>query len=136
MTKLFETEADLDRERTTIMAFAAFTDSIPFKMPMESEIDYLMVRDNQVKAAVEIKCRANAHDKYEQYLLSNKKYDSLCRWAEFGIVPFLLIKWSDEIGYVKCPVEHEKSVGGRYDRGPTIGVEPIVLIDIAKFRMI
>ena len=129
MTKLFETETDLYRERTTIMAFAAFTDSIPFKMPMESEIDYLMVRDGQVKAAVEIKCRTNTHDKYEQYLLSNKKYDSLCGWDRLGVKPFLLIKWSDALGYVKCPVDHDKSVGGRYDRGPTIGVEPVVLIE-------
>lgn len=136
MTKLFETQDDLDNEREAVMALAAYTQSIPYKMPMQSQIDFIMVRDGEAKAAVEIKCRKTPSQKYDKYLLSNKKYDALCAWAEFGLTSILLIKWSDAIGFVKVPIAHEKTIGGRYDRGPTIGVEPVVLIDIYRFRFI
>lgn len=136
MTKLFETKEDLEREQIAVFRFAAFTNSVPYKMPMESQADYIMMRGPDAKAIVEIKCRTTRSDQYSEYMIGEKKYNALCKWAEYGFQPILLISWSDGIGYVKCPVEHKKSMQGKNDRGPEVVPDPVILIDIAKFRMI
>lgn len=136
MTKLFETEEDRERERIAVFRFAAFTNSVPYKMPLESQADYIMMRGPDAKAIVEIKCRTNRSDQYDEYMVGEKKYKALCKWADYGFHPFLLISWPDAIGYVKVPVEHKKSMQGRNDRGPQIVPDPVVLIDMKKFKMI
>lgn len=136
MTKLFETQEDLDLERAAIIRFARFTDSIPFKLPMASRADYILIKDGQAKAIVEIKCRTTRSDQYSEYLLGEAKYKALCNWEKYGFTPILLISWTDAIGYVKVPVEHNKSVGGRYDRNAPTDIESVVLIDIKQFKML
>ena len=134
MTQLFETEQDLENERAAVIRFAALTNSVPYKMPMRSMVDYIMMRGPDAKAIVEVKCRTSRSDQYPQYLLSEKKYNALCKWQERDLTPILLVSWTDAIGYVPVPIGHDKAVGGRYD--DKRNVEPIVLIDIGKFKMI
>lgn len=136
MTKLFETQEDLDSERAAIIRFAGFTNSIPFKLPMESMADYVLVKDGLAKAIVEIKCRTNKSDQYDEYLLGEKKYTALCNWANYGFTPILLISWPDAMGYVKVPVEHKISIQGRNDRGASITADKVVLIDMSQFKML
>ena len=133
---LYETQKDLDNELIAVNRFCDFTESKPYKLPMVSEADYILVRGNDVKAIVEVKCRTTPMFKYDDYLISNKKYTSLEAWAAKGLTPILLIQWSDNLGFVKLPVDHNKGVGGRYDRGPTVGVEPVALIPISSFTII
>lgn len=136
MTKLFETQEDLDSERAAIIRFAGFTNSIPFKLPMESMADYVLVKDGLAKAIVEIKCRTNKSDQYDEYLLGEKKYTALCNWANYGFTPILLISWPNAMGYVKVPVEHTTSMQGRNDRGASITADKVVLIDMGQFKML
>lgn len=136
MTKLFETQEDLDLERAAIMRFARFTDSIPFKMPMASRADYILIKDRQAKAIVEIKCRTTRSDQYSEYLLGEAKYKALCNWEKYGFTPILLISWPDAIGYVKVPIDHEISMQGRNDRGESVTSDRVVLIDMTRFKML
>jgi hypothetical protein len=136
MSKLFETQEDLDAERAAIMRFSGFTNSIPYKLPMESMADYVLARDGYARAIVEIKCRTNKSDQYDQYMLGEKKYTALCNWQSMGFAPILLISWPDAMGYVKVPVEHKISMQGRNDRGASITADKVVLIDMKHFRML
>jgi hypothetical protein len=136
MSKLFETQEDLDAERAAIMRFAGFTNSIPYKLPMESMADYVLARDGYARAIVEIKCRTNKSDQYDEYMLGEKKYTALCNWQSMGFAPILLISWPDAMGYVKVPVEHKISMQGRNDRGASITADKVVLIDMKHFRML
>jgi len=133
---LFETQEDLDNEREAIFRFSAFTNCIPYKLPMESEADYVLMRGNDAKAIVEIKCRKIPSTRYDEYLIGQKKYNALIRWAELGFVPILLIRWTDVIGYVKLPVQHRTSMQGKNDRGQTILPDPVFLIPMSKFKML
>jgi hypothetical protein len=136
MSKLFETQEDLDAERAAIIRFAGFTNSIPYKLPMESMADYVLARDGYARAIVEIKCRTNKSDQYDEYMLGEKKYTALCNWQSMGFAPILLISWPDAMGYVKVPVEHKISMQGRNDRGASITADKVVLIDIKHFKML
>lgn len=133
---LFETQEDLDNERRAIIRFCAYTDCVPYKLPMESEADYILMRGADAKAIVEIKCRTISSKDYDEYLVGQKKYNALLRWQNVGFAPILLISWSDAIGYVKLPVEHNTSMQGKNDRGRTVVPDPVVLIPISKFTMI
>ena len=136
MSKLFETQEDLDAERAAIIRFAGFTNSIPYKLPMESMADYVLARDGYARAIVEIKCRTNKSDQYDEYMLGEKKYTALCNWQSMGFAPILLISWPDAMGYVKVPVEHKISMQGRNDRGASITADKVVLIDMKHFKML
>jgi hypothetical protein len=103
---------------------------------MESMADYVLARDGYARAIVEIKCRTNKSYQYDEYMLGEKKYTALCDWSDRGFTPILLISWPDAMGYVKVPVEHKRSVGGRYDRNAPTDVENVVLIEMKHFRML
>lgn len=118
------------------MRFCAFTSCVPYKMPMVSEADYILMRQADAKAIVEVKCRTISFGQYDEYLIGKKKYDALLRWADFGFAPILLIRWTDEIGYVKLPVKYRESMQGKNDRGPTVKPDPVYLIPMSEFKFL
>jgi hypothetical protein len=136
MRPLYETGEDLDREREVAAHFGGLTNSIPVKLPISSHADFLMVRDREAKAVVEIKCRTNKRLAYDTYMISQHKYEGLLSWESYGLKPILLVSWSDSIGYVSLPCPHGTAIGGRRDRGDTQDIETVVHIEIAQFTLI
>ena len=136
MRPLYETEEDLDRERGAIMTLCGRTDAHPFKLPISAHADYIMMRDGEAKAVVEVKCRKNKRLAYDTYMLSQHKYEGLLSWAEYGLTPILLVSWQDAIGYVRLPCPHDIAVGGRRDRGDALDIEPVVHIKTSDFKVI
>lgn len=136
MRPLYETNEDLGRELDLATRFGALTDSVPVKLPIESHADYIMVRSRVAKAVVEIKCRTNKRLAYDTYMISQHKYAGLASWEQYGLTPILLVSWTDSTGYVKIPCPHAISIGGRTDRGDAQDIEPVVHIDISRFKLI
>jgi hypothetical protein len=136
MRPLYETGEDLDREREVAAHFGGLTNSIPVKLPISSHADYLMVRDREAKAVVEVKCRTNHRLAYGTYMISQHKFDGLSSWERYGLTPILLVSWKDSVGYVKLPCPHQKSIGGRTDRGDAQDIEAVVHIAISEFKLI
>lgn len=136
MRPLYETQEDLDREREAIISLCGKTDSRPVKLPISAHADYMMVRDNEAKAVVEVKCRKNNRLAYDTYMISKHKYEGLLSWASYGLTPILLVRWADYIGYIKLPCQHEIATGGRTDRGDAQDVEPVVHIKTTDFTLI
>lgn len=132
----YETDEDLKREWVAIDAFCDHTNSTPIKLPIGARADYMLYRKREAKAIVEVKCRKNPISAYPTYMLSKSKYDALCDYSKMGFYSALLVHWDDAIGYVPMPIEHEIGSGGRWDRNDPKDVEPVVLIDIAKFKLI
>lgn len=136
MRPMYESEADLDREWVAVQEFCDHTKTIPIKLPIGARADYMLCRGREGKAVVEVKCRNNRRTAYPTYMLSKGKYDALCQWSSMGFYVALLVNWEDSIGYVSIPIEHEVSEGGRWDRSDPKDVEPVVLIDVGKFKLI
>jgi hypothetical protein len=103
---------------------------------MEARADSMLVKNGSAKVVVEVKTRRNERLKYPTYMLSYDKYKALCGWGTIGFVPILLVQWTDDLGYVKLPIEHVVSTGGRYDRGDPKDIETVALIDTNKFKLL
>jgi hypothetical protein len=136
MRPLYETREDLGRERKAARYFGFVTDSVPVKLPINAHADFIMVRDGEAKAVVEIKCRNNSRLAYDTYMISQHKYEGLLSWEGFGLKPILLVSWTDSVGFISLPCSHTKSIGGRRDRGDIQDIEPVVHIEIAQFKLI
>lgn len=136
MRPLYETEEDLGRELKAARYFGSVTDSVPVKLPINAHADFMMVRDGEAKAVVEIKCRNNSRLAYDTYMISQHKYEGLLSWEGFGLKPILLVSWTDSVGFISLPCAHTKSIGGRRDRGDAQDIETVVHIGISNFRLI
>jgi hypothetical protein len=88
------------------------------------------------KCVVEIKVRKNERSRYPTYMLSKRKYDSLCGLTSQNIDALLAVQWTDQLGVIQLPAEHTISTGGRYDRGDPMDVEQVVLIPVTKFKRV
>lgn len=136
MRPLYETDWDLAQERELVSRFGDMTNSVPYKLPISAHADYLMVRDREAKAVVEVKCRTNNRLAYDTYMISQHKFEGLSSWERYGLTPILLVSWKDSVGYVKLPCLHQKSIGGRTDRGDAQDIEAVVHIAISEFKLI
>lgn len=136
MRPMYESEGDLDREWMAVQEFCDHTKSFPIKLPIGARADFILFRGRDARAVVEVKCRKNPRSAYPTYMVSKAKYDALCEWHNMGFYVALLVHWEDEIGYVEIPVEHKIAKGGRWDRNDPKDVEPVVLIDVEKFKLI
>lgn len=136
MRPLYESNDDLDREWAAVLEFCEHSKTFPIKLPIGARADYMLCRNRDAVAVVEVKCRKNNRRTYPTYMLSKSKYDALCEYTNMGLHAALLVSWEDDIGYVSIPTEHEVARGGRTDRNDPLDVEQVVLIDINKFKLI
>ena len=110
------------------------------KMPSTYTLDYAILRNGEVCSWIELKCRDNAYETYDTYMISLKKWNA-CR--EFHrtshLKAFLGVGFLDGDYWVDTASVKEFSVkmGGRSDRNWSVDREPCVYFDIkylTKFR--
>jgi hypothetical protein len=129
----YETQSDIANSLAILERVCQHLKCEAVHMPHAARVNYLLHKNGIAGAALEIKVRKNKHAAYPTLMFSKDKYDQLCKWSEFGLAPILTVQWADALGWVKLPVEHKASVGGRYDRGDRKDIEDMVLIGIDKF---
>lgn len=135
----YETSDDLSREREVADEISRAWKCKVRKMPVSYRVDYALFSANTLLAWLEIKCRTNAMQAYDTYMISADKIMSGLDLAHHANAPFLLVvKWSDGIGYTKINKlsDYKIEFWGRADRGDPNDMEPVALIPIENFERI
>lgn len=134
---LYERDKDLREEESIASIFSRKFECTFSKMPIRYGLDYAIVRSGVVCGFAEFKSRTNAHSHYQTYMLSLGKVMSARMLTFTTTLPcFLMVKWTDAIGYIDLKSDYELRVGGRTDRSDWQDVEPVAHFSLSKFRML
>ena len=109
-------------------------------MPIAYHIDWIALRNNEPLAFVEIKHREKLEfGRFTTYMISLNKWLKAKELSKEVNVPFILVvKFMDGIYYGKYTsdmiLDNKYGFNGRYDRGDTQDVEPMVYIPLSIFK--
>ena len=138
MRPIYETSADLQREKEVQETLYLMWEVEFHKLPRAYHIDWMLTKKNETKAFAELKCRNNSRHQYPTLMLSMHKWMHGKSMAQEINGQFLVIvKWTDGIFYHKqgwCDVTY--GVGGRKDRGDSQDIEPVVYIPTDFFKRV
>jgi hypothetical protein len=130
----YENDATLKAERDLIDRVSERWNFTAHKNPKSYRVDFSLTRQDKIVAFAEAKCRQFPSSRYPTYLLSLAKYMAMCEIARMtDTKAFLLVQWTDRIGFVFFPCPFELEMGGRTDRNDPDDIEPVVLIDLKEF---
>lgn len=133
----YETAEDRANEYAVMAKFSAlFPGAEVTRLSDEGHAFTVLSKRGKAKVAVEIKTRRNSSYAYPTFMISKSKYDALCQLQSRGMHTGILVQWTDRLGFVTVPVEHQTKVGGRYDRGDARDIETVVHISVKKFETI
>jgi len=138
MARQWETQADLDRETAVARLYAELRDCAYEKLPVQYKADYAFLRDGELKALVEIRCRNVRHDKYDTIILSLLKWHDVNAMAKAINVPaMLVVRYTDGVYTIPMrEVPDSIEIGGRVDRGDDRDVEPVVHYRVERMRQV
>ena len=136
---LYETNADLRNERSVAAWLGDLWRAYPQKLPKSYAIDFGMVRQKEVAAWVEVKCRDNPMGQYPTLAISLKKITTGLELSEWTTKPFLLVvRWTDATAYMHVSTRDQFTVeiGGRKDRGDWQDMEPMAHFPTESFQLL
>jgi|TARA_R110000822_G_scaffold253319_1_gene379825 hypothetical protein len=139
MRPLYETSADLAREKEIASDLERKWGCKFIKMPIRYHLDFVLVKNDVVVAYAELKTRnysMEAIGKMGGYLMSIGKWQSAKSLSESSKVPFILIvKTLDGLYRARFDtfVPDSVLVRGRTDRDDWQDIEPCVLLNVNKF---
>ena len=133
---VYETKSDRGKERKVSTELAKAWSAELLATQVLSACDYVMSRDGEVKALVEIKCRSNESARYPDYMISNDKVEKIKAAAKvIGALPLLVVSFTDGIEWVDLSKAAGRlDVGGRKDRGDPSDIEQVLLISMDQFQ--
>ncbi len=132
-------QADIDNSDDVIRQVAALW-KCSYKSTKSKyyPFDYLL-KGSRGTFAIEVKCRTNKSTAYGEYMVCAHKLYSMMLWsAMMGSPSFLIVRWTDGVGFWKLPKDDLIRDGCRIDIGQRPGEvpEPCVFIPMEKFKMI
>ena len=141
--KLYESSADLKREKSTInfvkdkMGLGEVV-KLPFKYKIDyAELNRMEDGSLSIINLIEIKNRTVSKGVYDTYMISADKFMTAREYTRSFNVGFkLIVRWRDVIGCYSLKQGDVFSLGfnGRFDRGDWQDVEPVVYIPIKEFK--
>ena len=136
MRQMFETAETKEREQRLGDIVAHKWRCELQKVSIKYHLDCLALRDDIPLAWVELRCRTNPMLQYPTYLISLAKVQGAKRLEEdTGLPAFLVVEWSDKIGYVNlAQVNWTLGFGGRNEVRDWQDQEPVCLIPIDTFQ--
>jgi len=135
---LYETADDRQREIAAINRLLRGTEKTVRKLPIRYGVDFAIIKDGEITAWVEVKCRFNESDKYPTLMISAAKiWQGVYTSINTGKPFFVVAEWTDKIGFTKIETVEGLSLGfgGRTDRNDSQDVEPVYFIPIKIFTM-
>ena len=136
MRPTYENEKSLQTEVQFAKAIEAFTRSELVKLPKSYGLDYCGVRNKTVVSFIEMKCRTNTVEAFEDYMISLSKILKAKDLHELtGLPCILFVRWRDAFGWADMRETFTLSVGGRKDRNDWQDTEPVCLIPIDRFKV-
>lgn len=142
MRPLYETEANLEKERSVALLFEQAYKCNLHKMPIKFNLDFAAERQGRVVAFVEVKNTTYPFERYEDfggYKISLAKWCAAEQMCRVGGVPFvLLVGFLDQVRYVRVDqFRHDGLVWwGRQDRKDPQDMEPAVVLNTNRFVMV
>jgi len=134
--QIYETEEHLAAQAGVAAAVGAAWKCVPVPTPRLSGLDYLLLRDGNIRGFVEVKTRPTLAGKYSDYMIGARQWYSNMKFAEQCSLPMLLVvSFADGIQWVNAigtPVR--EGIGGRRDRGDPLDIAPVVFIDMTRFK--
>jgi len=117
MRKQYETEADRRKEQALADAFAAHGYDF-YKLPIQYRLDFVVFKDNEAKAFIEVKHRNVRLFQYDTAMISlSKVIQARLLTQHTGLPAYLLNVYKDNIARFDFAGEYEIGKGGRSDRG-------------------
>jgi hypothetical protein len=135
---LYETADDRSRELAAINRLLRNSGKTVRKLPIRYGVDFAVLKEGEITAWVEVKCRFNDSDKYSTLMISAAKvWQGVYTSINTGKPFFVVAEWKDKIGFIKIKTVEGLFLGfgGRSDRNDAQDVEPVYFIDICKFTM-
>lgn len=140
MRPRYETQHDRARQRMAMARVCAATGTDARETPPLCAWDYEVVRDGQVVAIAEVKCRLCNSSTYPTYMISLRKMEDMRREAdERSVAAVLVVSWQDRTGYAMIPEAMSNGLvahGGRTDRNDPMDTEAVLHIPIDRFRYV
>ena len=141
---LYETSADLAREKKVADKLAELWQWDMRKLPISYKADYLATgqhpfRTNQSvgRAWVEVRCRNHTHDTYPSVFISVQKVSYVAELMRVTDLPFyFVVEWQDMVGVAELKPPFEVDWTGRNDMRDSADVEPIVHVPLSEFDML
>ena len=132
-----ETEHDLKLELLTINTINRLWNCESVKLPNHQRLDFALLQRGEIKAFVEIKCRTFESSRYKETML-HLDMVMAARDLTFhtNIPAFLVVRWTDVIGFVNFNADFRTEIGGRVDRGLERDFGLMAKIAIMDFSML
>ena len=133
--KIYEREEDRRNEWDFAVGLCGIWNVRLKKLPIKYGLDFALMRGDELRGFLEIKCRGNASTKYSNYLLSLHKMGQAKRLHELTGKPSILAVQFYECNL--CAYLHEVrftvGFGGRDDRKDWQDNEPVAMISMGDF---
>ena len=135
---LYESEEDRNHEATIARKIALAWGCEIHKTPPKAPYDYCVVKNGLIRGVVEIKMRKNTHDYYATFLLSVDKVVRCNQHAQLIGCPFIVVvQYTDALKWWRfAEGEYSTEIGGRFDRGDALDVEPVIHVPLRHFKEI
>ena len=133
---LYENDETLWREYEAAQEVEKWSGATLKKIPIRYGLDYGIVREGEIVAFAELKCRTNRKDDFDSYMISLGKIQSARSLAETtGLDTFLFVFWKDASGWLDFKtVPFWLQFGGRVDRNDPQDIEPMCHIPMSSFK--
>jgi hypothetical protein len=125
---IYETDADLARERQAVSVLCKFYDCTAVKLPISYGLDYSLIKDGKVVAMVEIKCRTNSSQAYDTIFVSVLKRMKALELRRAAGIPTLFVPcFTDGVFVIDFNEKpDELTYEGRLDRMDKADQEPVI----------
>jgi len=135
----YETEENLANERRLLSLIEVAWQCTGAKLPTNYRLDYALHRHKVAVAFVELKSRTHHYRAFPNYIVSaNKVISAVALSAVTGLPVFLIVEWTDAIGYTEllAGMGDKVSIRGREDRGDWQDIEPAIEFNISRFKFL
>lgn len=144
MAKIYETEQDREKERVIAEIFCkhmGFDYGFP---PVRARYDFHIQRNGTYKGKVintvlgmaEVKVRTCSIDTYPTFMIDAEKMIYMRQFGSEHITPYLVVCWTDAIGWIDFREKCFLSTGGRYDRDDPNDDKLVVHYPIDRFNLL
>ena len=139
---LYETGSDLDRETSVVQVLEKAWNCTMSKLPIRYHLDFVIQRNGKAVAFCEVKTRNYTMaqiDSFGGYLMSIGKWSSAESLSRASGLPFVLVvKATDGLYHATFRdfKPDDVLVRGRTDRGDWQDIEPCVLLNTNRFKLV
>lgn len=113
-----ETSADRSNETLAMSEVCGRWRCEAFKLPQYHSLDHALIRGRKVFALCEVKVRSSSWRKYDRVMMGLEKVLAARQIGRnSGLKTFLIIRWTDGVGFINFEADFDVEIAGRKDRG-------------------